>query len=137
MIRPLLTALAVAGCAAPADPVVSRGTEEIQARDIVWHELFQAEGDAPTVVWWYDTCPDHPGNPRSAVYLQGTCYSGLFREALWQADVAWRGSYSKSAYAHELMHAWQAERGIHDPDHKTAEWRELGRINAELKKLGL
>lgn len=154
MLRALLLLAAVhaAACAAPGTPEVSRGSDEELARTIVWYEIFAAETEPPEVVWWYETCPevgnpDAPGKPedtpgnkpdtRTAVYIDGHCYSGLFRPHLWRADVAWRGSFSTSAYAHELMHAWQAERGIRDPQHKNDEWLEVPAIDAELAAAGL
>ena len=137
-MRAILAAAALLpACIAPADPEVSRGAEEEEARRLVWDELLGADTAPPEVVWWYETCPSAPDDPRTAVVIGETCYSGLFRERMWRADVAWRGSYARSAYAHELLHAWQAARGIHDPDHRDPEWLEVPRIDAALADAGL
>lgn len=117
-------------------PEVERGPEEERARDLVWHGYFNSERMPPRVVWWYDICPISESD-KISVYIDGECYAGLFRERMWRADVAWRGAFSESAYSHELLHAYQAERGIYDPEHENAEWEMVPIIDAELKEQGL
>lgn len=131
----------------PEAPEVEQGPVEEEVRDLVWNEYFQAETAPPTVVWWYDPCPTGNGNggengngaanDKAAVAIDGKCYAGLFRPEIWQADVAWGGKFSRSAYSHELMHAWQRERGIDDPGHSNEEWRMVDEIDIDLAARGL
>ena len=126
---------ALIGCR-PNTPDVELGLDELVARTTVWNEYFKSREAPPTVKWWYMRCPTRPDDPRTAVVtVEGLCYSGLFWG--YNCDVAWRGSFSKSAYAHELMHAWQDTRGIFDPAHKLPEWTEITNINVTLSEMGL
>jgi hypothetical protein len=134
----LILLLCLTGCGVPTDPEVELGTTELIARHFVWRVRFGSKLSPPPVHWWYDTCPLYPDNPRAAVVtVDGKCYSGLFWSYEYRIDVAWRGSFSRSAYSHELMHAWQYTRGIDDPDHALEEWKEIPNIDAELLSKGL
>lgn len=110
---------------------------ELYALTTVWDVYFQAEVDPPTVIWWDEPCPDDSACLDTAVVIQGICYAGYFRPHLWQADVAWRGRFSQSAYVHELTHAWQATRGVFDANHESDEWMLVDLINADLANVGL
>lgn len=132
-----ITAIFLIGCGPPEDPPAERGVAEVKAREIVWHQEFKSNWPAPTVVWWYGTCPTAQNDPRTAVVIGGVCYSGLTFPDEMKCNVAWRGSFSTSAYTHELMHAWQATRGIYDPQHMLAEWNRVPEIDAELSANGL
>lgn len=130
------TLLFLQACAPPQDPPVERGDDEVEARQIVWREHFKEGSTPPPVHWWYGRCPSKPDDLRTAVVtLSGICYSGLFYP--YQCDVAWRGSFSKSAYSHELMHAWQHTRGIFDPGHSLDEWSQIPIIDVDLASRGL
>lgn len=131
----LLVVLAACG---PIDPQVERGADEIRARQIVWHEQLNVDYYVPTVKWFYGTCPLKPDDPRTAIFYEGKCYSGLWFEVPWVATVAWRGKFSTSAYAHELIHAWQTTKGIYDPDHLiTADWAYEQTAGSALANEGL
>src|SRR5690349_9889321 len=104
---------------------------------MVWDVYFQAEASPPVVTWWEESCPIMPEDTRTAVYINNKCYAGLFRDQLWQADVAWRGNFSHSAYSHELLHAWQSSRGIYDPTHSNAEWDLIPIIDKDLSIMEL
>lgn len=74
----------------------------------------------PEVLWSTKLCP---GKTETAVVIGTTCYAGLgYRDGA--IDVAWRGSFGKSAYAHELMHFFLKKAGRDsDPAHnQTALW---------------
>lgn len=130
----LLAALFIAACS--PDPEVDMGPTEVAARRIVWTDVFKARWSPPRVKWWHTTCPSLPGDTRTAVVSDdGTCYSGLFLP--YDCHVAWRGSYSSSAYVHELMHAWQYTRGVWDPGHTNSEWSTVPEVEALLRREGL
>ena len=85
----------------------------------------------PEVAWWTTDCP---GTSLSAVILDHTCYSGLFYRTDG-VDVAWRGSFGLSAYAHELMHYFllQAE-GTSDPEHlRVPMWELVNQTDTDLQ----
>ena len=87
---------------------------------IVWEETFKATGLPPTVEFVYDSVCQ--GRQHTFEY-NGKCYLGLYFYANNFAIVEWLGSHSKSAFAHELLHAWQSHRGITDYLHENEEWR--------------
>lgn len=124
------------------DPEVQRGSAEERARVIVWHEVLASNWHAPKITWTYETCPNTPTDPRTAVItyaLDGsvTCYSGLFWGPFWEGAVAWRGSFSESAYVHELLHAVLWQDGTEDREHKKEIWARENEINDRLREEGL
>lgn len=75
------------------------------------------------------------GTPRS------DCREG-FTFLPTEVMVAWTGKkpWSRTALAHELMHARQFREGIIDPKHNRAEWGpggEVDQVNAQLEAMGL
>lgn len=129
-------ALLAAACSGPAPwPDTERGPDEDAARELAWPAL-GGEDAPPAVVWWYGGCPGDDSG-KTAVVVEGVCYAGLFRPPE-RVDVAWRGAYSRSGYAHEMMHRVQWQRGVSDPDHLVAEdWGLVREVNADLADAGL
>jgi len=131
----IVAALGFAACSAP--PEMPGQTEAVE---LVWKQAYGCTDQAPQLTWWMTSCPAaaggvHPGKP-TAVYLDGKCYDGL--SYVWGSDVAWRGSFSKSAFAHELMHDAQGREGITDPDHqRAADWAKVTVANSMLDAAGL
>ena len=113
---------------------------QAEALAVVWVQAFQCVDAPPPITWWTTSCPAaaggvKPGKP-TAVYLDGKCYDGLSYG--WGSDVAWRGSFSKSAFAHELMHDAQGREGIIDPNHQRSDdWAKVDVANAMLADQGL
>lgn len=99
---------------------------------MVWSALYAANGSPPPVEWREDDC----GEPRKGARYAGVCYAGLYLRDD-HALVAWRGSIHESSYAHELMHAFQWQRGIEDPDHLRPEWTLVNTANEQLAASGL
>ena len=129
MSRPALAmaALLVAGCG----PALEEVPGQAEATQLVW-STFGASGQPPPVEWHQEQCPSRPDDLRTAVVHQGACYSGLYLRDD-RAMVAWRGSLHASAFAHELMHAWQWARNIDDPDHlRSDEWELVARAERAL-----
>jgi len=125
---------------------------EAEARQIVL-DVFRL-GLGPTVdhatvrLYWHKTiCPyaAADGTKKTAVIHNGKCFNGLtFFGGVCR--VAWRGSFSSSAYAHELLHAYLNATGhggeqidLADDDPKLCVWcRELEReANRRLTAAGL
>jgi hypothetical protein len=77
--------------------------------------------------------PDHPGRFVSA------CREG-FTFLPTEVSVAWTGQpWSRTALAHELMHARQAREGVIDSGHTRPEWQpggEVDQVNARLMAAG-
>lgn len=123
----------------PPDPDCERGADELRARNFVWHDTFHVDyWPPPTVLWGYNKCASDPTGPNEITLPNGDCVAGVFWIYPYDASVAWLGSYSRSAYAHELMHAWQWVRaGIDDTNHELFEWNEIPQINAKLAEMGL
>lgn len=87
------------------------------AMHAVWTETYGAMYDAPYVEWREDDC----GGELAGAIVNGVCYSGLTVD--WShCIVAWRGSFAKSTFTHELLHAFQARSYISDSGHTRAEW---------------
>ena len=102
------------------------------------------------VRWRTGTCPPDllpaGADPtRTAVVWNRRCYSGL---TFWGGEtwIAWRGSFSSSAYAHELWHTWGSVAGhgdwILDGDAYTPGWcapcaEAIAATNARLREAGL
>lgn len=111
-MRAFVLAVLLVGCA-PAQHL-----DEPTA--IVWEETFRAKCTAPTMEILYDaTCYERV----NSFEYTNNCYSGLYLPATHHVIIAWRGSYSSSAFAHELLHGWQACRGIFDYNHENDEWK--------------
>jgi len=106
------------------------------ALSLVWTDTLHADFPPPLVEWRQDLCPGSAAD-KSAVVYQGTCYSGLYLRDD-RALIAWRGRFSSSAFAHELVHAWQWSRGIDDPLHeRTPDWTLATTAEASLADAGL
>lgn len=84
-----------------------------EATALAWRAL-GARGAPPSAVVWYPApcLPDAPG-----------CMVGEYSDAPFEhLRLVWHGFYSKTALAHELLHAALARRGDADPDHLRPEW---------------
>lgn len=103
-------ALVLTACGGLEIPPYEPMPRELEAEVIVWEDVFDEHDiPAPHVVWWTERCPDYPDDPQTAVVFHGKCYSGVTHyigDGEYQAEVAWRGSFSSSAYAHELRHMY-------------------------------
>ncbi len=127
----LLAILLWTGCAAPA-PM----PRQAEALAIVWTDTYSMQVDPPEISWWTTNCPNNP-TTLTAVYFNDMCYAGL-TFSYYHTDVAWRGSFSSSAFAHELMHVAQAHRGLSDPNHAVVgDWSLVDVANTFLKGAGL
>lgn len=93
----------------------------------------------PRIRWHETACPypAQDGAVRTAVIEGDTCYAGLSRGCA--LDVAWRGTFSRSAFAHELMHCYLSEMGRSDPAHDRhpEAWALVGQADAALADSGL
>jgi hypothetical protein len=108
---------------------------QAQAAQIVWQQIFAAPAEPPLVEWHEDVCPGHQQGP-AAVLWQEQCFAGLTLDGDL-SRVAWRGSFSQSAFAHELLHALQARRGVFDPGHTLPDWANVPIANHALEAAGL
>lgn len=122
----------LAGCV--AQPALPEQPGQPEATALVWQQVFGATLAPPPVEWREDTCPGREQGPAAVVY-GGACYAGLYLPD-GTALVAWRGTFSASAFAHELMHAWQYVRGIEDADHDREEWELVKEANGLLADAG-
>ena len=106
--------------------------------EIVWNQTYQATCSPPPIKWDAGAeCTDATGTFPDAFEYKGSCYWGLFWPTTYTAEVVWRGSYSQSAFAHELLHAWQWCRGVIDYEHAGPEWKTLlPAANENLEVLG-
>jgi hypothetical protein len=111
-----------AGCAGYGfDGPVEMKPGQDQAEEIAWHSTFGSEGVTgvrlrpPPVVWRHDdVCGGAPG----AWLRNGHCLEGRYDADEDFAEVEWLGSISRSAYAHELAHAFlQYRTGDADKHH--------------------
>lgn len=125
---------------------------ETEARSIVKGVYKGTLGDkvdsAKVRVYWSDALCPYPaedGTYKTAVVFDRKCYAGLTFIG-GHCKVAWRGSFSSSAYAHELLHAYLNATGhggeqidLPDGDPKLCGWcRELEReANRRLVAAGL
>jgi len=108
--------------------------------EAVWYDGYTRASAPPGVSWSFSACPSKPDDPRTAVVDQdGMCYSGrTYLGWACPSEVAWRGSFGRSAFAHELMHYAQGLDGVHDPDHKRLDdWKLSIEMDARLIGLGL
>jgi len=115
-MRPLLLSLLLLSCSCawllyPHKAPVSKPRQD-EALKIVrdtYRPLLGAKVDTATMhVRWSDKLcpyPDASGVKRTAVIHNGKCFAGLTFMG-GEVLVAWRGSFSKSAFAHELMHTF-------------------------------
>lgn len=112
------------------------------ALKIVWYGYYKEKGPPPTMIWKNEVCTD-PAKAEKAkgiplIMYQGKCYYGLTFTDEWIIWIAWEGSFSTSAFAHELMHAHMHHLGLEDPDHKMLEyWNQIDGINKLLRDAGL
>lgn len=131
-MKPLLLLLLLSSCS----PNYSQYPHQQQAETIVWALYPQVNSSPPSVEWFTKDCP-YAQVDLSAVVYEGMCYSGLTLDAEYSM-VAWRGSFSSSAFSHELLHANQYDRNIYDPNHLLPEWNVLVPIaNSALLSAGL
>lgn len=112
--------------------------DECKVLDYVWKQSLNQTKNPPPVIWSSENCQIVGSDQtRTAVNYQGQCYSGLFLAPNeYKALVAWRGSFSSSAYTHELIHALQYLMGVYDPNHTQPIWQVEGTINTNLKAMG-
>lgn len=128
----------VGGCGGPP---VSRMPVQEQAFALVAARFAPQLGlpggalEEPAVRWWTTLCP---GTELSAVIRGRRCYAGLYYRGD-AVDVAWRGSFGTSAYAHELMHYFLGLRfGDSDGAHaQDAAWAVVRGVDEDLQAQGL
>ncbi len=95
---------------------------------------------ALSIQWSGHVCP-YPaadGLLKTAVIdPRGTCYAGLAHGC--DLQVAWRGSFAQSAFAHELMHCYMSQLDLTDPSHDRHPemWRAVSDANRALREAGL
>lgn len=101
----------------PGCPQYERLPRQDEAEVLSWHDVLGRTEPPPGTRWGFDRCPSQPDNPKTAVLEpNGTCRSGITWSFCY-TQVAWRGSFSKSAYIHEQQHAADYRDGISDPNH--------------------
>jgi hypothetical protein len=135
-MRRALLAILLAACGAPDPHCLGPRPGEAEAVALVAQVYGVDQPPLPAIAWWDEPCP---GDPRSAVFLDGQCLHGAVlypTPAGWcPVQVAWRSSYAASALAHELMHFWQLPRL--DPAHTSPEWSREADAVAALRAAGL
>ncbi len=153
MMRLLGVALALlAGCggevvADATNPAMAARPDQARAFEIVKASFargMRTEGlleDAPSVRWSETVCPAPAadGSYKTAVLdAQGRCFSGLTYEGC-DIRIAWRGTYSASAFSHEIMHCLLDRAGTPDPDHTLdpAAWALVAETDGALARSGL
>ena len=105
--------------------------DQARITESIWRS-YGGDGVEPPVEWREDRCPSAATDAPSAVVIDGACYAGLYLRDD-HILVAWRGSFHSSAFAHELMHAWQWEHGVDDPEHLiAADWTRAQAADATL-----
>jgi len=110
-----------------SEPIVKRPYQDSAVKLVL--DYYGAD-DTMMIEWREDVCP---GYDATAVVYDGKCYSGLtFGE---YSLIALRGSYSSSAFAHELLHAAMSQKGIYDPEHKRDEWGVLVPVANDMLKV--
>lgn len=112
------------------------------ALKIVWYGYYKEKGYPPPMIWKNEVCTDPATADRSKgiplINYNGKCFYGLTFTDTWIIWIAWEGSFSKSAFAHELMHAHMFRLGLMDNDHKMSEyWNQIDGINKLLRDAGL
>lgn len=76
--------------------------------------------------------------PRAIVSASGVCLAGAAYPEGNYVEVIWLGSFSASAFAHELMHVHLYNLGDDDPTHSRPEWGYLlSAANQALSNEGL
>lgn len=117
MVKTLVLAALLAGCSTGYHPMDS------VPLGIVWTDTYHASACIPPDVILLEgqTCGGHAGT----FEYNGGCVYGVTDVNMWRSLVAWDGSYSQSAFSHELLHGWQWCRGLYDPKHELAEWGVL------------
>lgn len=121
-MRLALILMLMAGCGYYEQP------RQAEAVTLVW-SLYPKSGDPPPIEWRDDGCGELP-----AISAYGACLAGVYYPGD-HAVVAWRGSYAASAFAHELMHANQWQRGTDDFAHSSPDWRLVPLANEKLASL--
>jgi hypothetical protein len=132
-----------AGCGSEATHLEMPDQDEALAvvRDVFATALPGAALDAPPSIEWSEAVCPRPaadGRMKTAVIdAQGTCYAGLTRDC--KVQVAWRGRFSASAFAHELMHCYITRLGLSDPQHDRHPdlWQLAGEADTALAQAGL
>ena len=129
----LALTLLAAGCGAQG-PDETPMPGQAQALAIVWSQTFGADA-APPPIAWSELHVD--AGSATAVEYDGQIYAGVFTPD-GVAMIAWRGTFHESAFAHELMHGLQADRGESDPGHKRdKDWKLVKKANDALEDAGL
>lgn len=119
---PVMVGVMVGGCAI-GDTTPLPGQD--QAVDIIWHQIYGEQRDAPPIYWRRDRCNvpngDYPPLPNCHFDdLSGNDVAGLQRDTPWHVEIGapWgSGKISDTALAHELLHA-----SIGDAEHKSDKW---------------
>ncbi len=151
-LEALAVLMCLCGCGAETAspdvvPVVAERPEEARAFAIVREAFDRGMGmqglldSAPPVRWSFQVCPKRAadGTLKTAVVDEaGRCYSGLAYPGC-DLRVAWRGSFSTSAYAHEIMHCLLDRAGRSDPEHvnEPAAWVLVEDTDRALAQSGL
>lgn len=126
-MRYLVLAILVAGCSQEEKP-----WQKMAAR-VVWNTYPGVPFDPPEIEWREDKCGD---GTRAGVQLDDGCYAGYTMSGYY-VIIAWRGGYTASAFAHELLHANQFFRGLYDPNHFGREWSLVETANENLISRGI
>jgi hypothetical protein len=128
-VRALLV-LSLVGCA----PAPAERPRQTEATAIVWAGRFGGVGQAPPIEWRPDECGD---GKRRGFTWEGKCYVGLYLRDD-RILLGWEGSFADSAFAHEMMHALQWQRGVEDPSHARAgDWALVAAADQALRDAGL
>ncbi len=115
-MRAIVVAILLSACA----PVTHAGQDEATA--IVWAGAYERT-DAPPVILWEDA-PCGPDGSAGVEY-EGKCYWDVASDDGSTCRIAWRGSFSGSAFAHSFLHAKQVRADdLHDAEHLNREWGE-------------
>lgn len=140
----LIACVLLAACGAEhGEPPRAGQTEAVAVVEAVFTRILgpATMADAqPEIRWSEQICP-HPapdGFLKTAVIdAHGACFEGLSTGC--QISVAWRGTFARSAFAHELMHCYMSHVGLRDPDHDRypEHWRTVKEANHALAEAGL
>lgn len=136
-MRTFIVLLFLSGCGnypGPLEaPTYEQKPRQAEAVALVWGVYPMVQASPPPIEWREDRCGD---KTKAGVRYRGECYSGLYFPG-GRAMIAWRGSYTVSAFAHELLHANQWGRGWEDPNHLSTEWGLVQEANELLVMMGI
>lgn len=133
-MRALLLLGLAAGCGADA----SVALEMDEPTRIVWRDVYGSVFDPPAVEWKTTECPSADWRRGYAVIVDGECAFGwFFRDASdGQALVAVEQRIHESAFAHELLHAFDWRRDFNENGHQYFDYDLVDLANAQLEAAG-